>query len=123
MGSDTKEIEVAVQEGQSWSRRLSITVPAKRVQRTRGRVAEQIARGARLPGFRKGKLPTRVIEQRFGASIDQETIDRLVQEAYREALEIEGITPISQGRGRRRQVRSRRSSPSRSRSKSSRRSS
>jgi trigger factor len=98
MGSDTKEIAVAVQEGQSWSRRLSITVPAKRVQRTRGRVAEQIARGARLPGFRQGKLPTRVIEQRFGASIDQETIDRLVQEAYREALDIEGITPISQGR-------------------------
>src|SRR5690606_26175894 len=89
---------IAIQESASWSRRLSITVPADRVKRTRGRVAEQITRSAKLPGFRKGKLPTRVIEQRFGASIDQETIDRIIQETYREALETEGITPISQGK-------------------------
>jgi len=98
MTSNTSELIVAVREDNSWSRHLSITVPAERVQRTRGRVAEQIARGARLPGFRKGKLPARVIEQRFGPSIDQETIDRLIQETYREALETQGITPISQGR-------------------------
>lgn len=99
MPSNTSELKIAVQEGpSSWSRRLSITVPVERVRRTRTRVTEQISRGARLPGFRKGKLPTRVIEQRFGPSIDQETIDRLVQDAYREALEAEGIVPISQGR-------------------------
>ena len=98
MASDTSELKVAVEQGSSWSRKLSITVPAERVERTRDRVAQQIARGARLPGFRKGKLPSRVIEQRFGPSIDQETIDRLIQEAYREALDAEGITPINQGR-------------------------
>ncbi len=98
MGSDTTELKIAVEQGSSWSRRLSITVPADRVRRTRGKVAEQIAQGVRLPGFRKGKLPQRVIEQRFGPSIDQETIDRLVQEAYREALESEGIIPIDRGR-------------------------
>jgi trigger factor len=98
MASDTTGLKIAVEEGSSWNRRMSITVPADRVQRMRGRVAEQIARGARLPGFRKGKLPTRVIEQRFGPSIDQETVDQAIQEAYREALEAEGITPISQAR-------------------------
>lgn len=98
MASQTTDLKVAVQEGSSWSRRLSITVPADRVERTRGRIASQIASRAKLPGFRKGKLPTRVIEQRFGPSIDQETIDRLIQEAYREALEAEGITPINQGK-------------------------
>jgi trigger factor len=98
MASDTPDLKVDVHEASSWSRRLSITVPAARVQRTRGRVAEQIAKGARLPGFRKGKLPQRVVEQRYGPSIDQETIDRLIQEAYREALESKGITPVSQGK-------------------------
>ncbi len=98
MGSETTELKIAVEQASSWSRRLSITVPADRVKRTRGRVAEQVARGIRLPGFRKGKLPQRIIEQRFGPSIDQETIDRLIQEAYQEALEAEGIIPISQGR-------------------------
>lgn len=51
-----------------------------------------------MPGFRKGKLPESVVEQRFGAEIDQETIDRLIQETYKEALDREGITPISQGK-------------------------
>jgi trigger factor len=98
MASNTTDLKIAVQEGGSWSRRLTVTIPAERVQRTRGRVTEQIARGVRLPGFRKGKLPNRVLEQRFGPSIDQETMDRSIQEAYREAIESEGITPISQGK-------------------------
>jgi trigger factor len=97
MAADTSELKIAVQETQSWSRRLSITVPAERVKRTRGAVASQIAQRARLPGFRKGKLPQRVIEQRFGPSIEQETLDRIIQEAYREALTSQGFTPISQG--------------------------
>ena len=79
MAENTSGLTVAMQESTASSRRLSIVVAAERVERTRGRVAEQIARGARLPGFRKGKLPTRVIEQRFGPSIDQDTIDRTEQ--------------------------------------------
>src|SRR5690606_11989885 len=98
MGSELSELHIAAHQASACSRRLSITVPADRGKRTRGRVAEQVARGIRLPGFRKGKLPQRIIEQRFGPSIDQETIDRLIQEAYQEALEAEGIIPISQGR-------------------------
>jgi trigger factor len=97
MSVDTSDLKIAVEETQAWSRRLSITIPASRVARTRGAVASQIAQGARLPGFRKGKLPQRVIEQRFGPSIQQETMDRLIQEAFREALATEGLTPISQG--------------------------
>jgi trigger factor len=98
MASKTTDLKIDVRESASWSRRLSITVPAERVRRTRGRVAEQAASRLRLPGFRKGKVPTRVVEQQFGPSIDQETIDRLIQEAYREALDAEGITPVAQGK-------------------------
>jgi trigger factor len=97
MAVDTSDLKIQVQETESWSRRLSITVPSSRVARIRASVASQIANGARLPGFRKGKLPQRVIEQRFGPSIQQETLDRVIQESYRAALEAEGLTPISQG--------------------------
>lgn len=98
MASNTEDLIIAVQEESSWSRRLSITVPADRVKRTRSRIAANVTRGMRLPGFRKGKLPDRVVEQRFGEEIDLETIDRVIQEAYREALERQGIIPISQGK-------------------------
>lgn len=98
MSSDTSDLKITLQEQPAWSRRLAITVPAARVQRTRGAVASQLARNARMPGFRKGKLPSRVVEQRFGSSIEQETLDRTIQEAYREALEAQGLSPITQGK-------------------------
>ena len=98
MPAETSDLSIAVQEPSAWSRRLAITVPAERVQRLRGEVTQQLARNARLPGFRKGKLPQSLIERQFGASIDQETIDRTIQNAYREALESEGLSPITQGK-------------------------
>ncbi|HET8655888.1 MAG TPA: trigger factor [Longimicrobiaceae bacterium] len=98
MPSDTSSIDVSVQQPEPCTRRLSITVPAERVQRTRGGITAQIARNARLPGFRKGKLPTSVVERQFGASIEQETVDRTIQEAYREALDQQGLQPVNQGR-------------------------
>lgn len=98
MSSTTNsQIKVAVQEPKSWSRRLSITVPPERIRRTRSAVAGQIARNVRLPGFRKGHIPQRVLEKQFGPGIEQETLDRVIQEAYREALDQEGLRPITQG--------------------------
>lgn len=95
--SPNPEITVAVQEPKPWSRRLSVTVPRERVQRARQSVTRQIAGSVRLPGFRKGHVPQRVLEKQFGASIEQETLDRVIQEAYREALEKEGLSPITRG--------------------------
>lgn len=96
--SETNSLRVEVQEQPAWTRRLSITVPAGRVSRTRSAVRQQLAGRVKLPGFRKGHLPQKVLEQRFGPSIEQETLDRLLREAYREALESNHIQPIAQGR-------------------------
>lgn len=97
MAAETKDLRVDVQEPASWSRRLLITVPSERVQRTRKSVASQFAGKVRLPGFRQGKTPTSMIEKQFAGQIEQETVDRLIQEAYREALEGGEFNPITQG--------------------------
>src|SRR5690606_4505008 len=98
MPAETSDLTIAVQEPSAWSRRLSITVAAERVQRLRGQVTQQLVRNARLPGFRKGKLPASRAERQFGTSTDQGPIDRTIQEAYREALDSEGLSPITQGK-------------------------
>ncbi len=96
MSTDTESLTVTVEEPAAWSRVLSIIVPAERVAKTRRAISRQIAERAKLPGFRKGKMPAGVLEQRFGPAIDQETLDRMIQEAYREALEREDLSPISE---------------------------
>lgn len=98
MPATISDLKIAVQEPTSFSRRLTITVPAERVEQTRGAVAKQLSHNVRLPGFRKGKIPARMLEQRYGPSIEQESVDRLIQEAYREALQSEDFNPITQGK-------------------------
>jgi trigger factor len=90
-------LQVSVEQPSSFARRLSVTVPPERVKRIRQSVAAQITRNVRLPGFRKGKLPENLVQKQFGQAIEQETVDRVIQETYREALDQEGIRPINQG--------------------------
>jgi trigger factor len=91
------ELTVDIQEPNSWSRRLSITVPSERVRRARQSVAARIAGNVRLPGFRKGKTPSTLVERQFGPAIEQETVDRVIQETYREVLDKHDFKPITQG--------------------------
>jgi trigger factor len=95
--SSGSDLQVSVEQASSYARQLSITVPGERVQRIRRSVTQQLTRNARVPGFRKGKLPESVLARQFGPAIEQETMDRVIQETYREALEQQNIQPINQG--------------------------
>jgi len=91
------QLTVTVEQPSSFARHLSITVPQDRVERVRKAVAQQITRNVRLPGFRKGHVPQSLMDKQFGPAIQQETVDRVIQETYPEALKQENITPIAQG--------------------------
>ncbi len=97
MTIDASRLQVSVQEQERWRRRMSVTVPAAVVREEEQRTARQFASQARLKGFRKGHVPTRVIESRFGGALRKEALDNLIQEAYRQALTSERLQPISEG--------------------------
>jgi len=86
-----------VQEQERWRRRMSVTVPASVVRQEEQRAAKKLASKARMKGFRKGRVPARVIESRFGGALRREALDRLIGEAYRHALAVERLRPISEG--------------------------
>jgi trigger factor len=96
--SQKADIEVSLVEGQGWFRTMTVTVPANRVEKTRRAEAGRLSRSKRLKGFRRGKVPLSVIEQQFGAEIDDHVQQRLLDEAYREALDREELTPAGPGR-------------------------
>jgi len=90
-------LQVSVQEQERWRRRMSVTVPAAVVQEEERRAAKQLASRANLKGFRKGRVPSRVIESRFGGALRKEALDKLIGDAYRHALTNEKLRPISEG--------------------------
>ncbi|HIF22966.1 MAG TPA: trigger factor family protein, partial [Gemmatimonadetes bacterium] len=66
MTLDASNLQVSVEEQERWRRSMSVTVPASVVQQEERRAAKQLASRARLKGFRKGRVPAKVIESRFG---------------------------------------------------------
>ncbi len=76
---------------------MSVTVPSEIVREEEQKAAQQLASRARLKGFRKGRVPTHLIESRFGGALRQEALDRLVSDAYRQALASVDLRPISEG--------------------------
>jgi trigger factor len=97
MSMDVTRLQVSLEEGERWRHTLSITVPAEIVQAERQAAVKKLATRIQLPGYRAGKVPARVIEKRFGPALNQELVDRVVGEAYREVLRERALRPISEG--------------------------
>ena len=97
MGIDASKLQVTLEEGERGQRTLKITVPAELMAQERRATAQKLSKGLDLPGFRKGKVPAAVVEKRLGATLNQEVVDRVVGDAYREVLQDRDIRPISQG--------------------------
>jgi trigger factor len=97
MNLDASSLQISVEEGERWRRHMSVTIPASIVQEEERKAASQLASRARLKGFRKGHVPRKVIESRFGGALRQEALDKLVGAAYREALASRELRPISEG--------------------------
>ena len=91
-------VEVSLTEGEGWARTLTVTVSEERVSRARAAETGRLSRTLKLKGFRKGKVPAAVVEQRFGEAIDERVQQRLLDEAYREALEEAQLSPAGPGR-------------------------
>jgi trigger factor len=89
-------LKVDIERPADWARKLKITVPAERVQKERKQIASTFASRIRMPGFRKGKVPASVVEKQYGPSIDSQTLERVINAAYQEALQEQDLSPISQ---------------------------
>jgi trigger factor len=73
---------------------LSIEVPSDVVDAEIARLAGQYSRKARIPGFRPGKAPARVIKQRFKDQILHEAAQHLVSHAIDDTLRERGVEPV-----------------------------
>lgn len=97
MSLDGTKLQVDLEEGERWRRTLNVTVPADLVELERSNIAKKLAARVKLPGFRKGRVPKGVLEKRYGAALNQETLDAVIGDAYREALARQSVHPISEG--------------------------
>ena len=90
------DIQITTKKSGGVERLLEVSVPVESVRDAEEQAARRYASQVRLPGFRKGKAPAAMVRKRFAQAIRQEALESLVQEAYKEVLEREKITPAAQ---------------------------
>jgi len=89
-------MRVAVETTSGLERRLTVGVPAERVDQAVDQRLKDAAKNVRLPGFRPGKVPMRVMKQRFGAGVRQEVLGEVISQSFQEAVVSEKLRPAGQ---------------------------
>jgi trigger factor len=77
-------------------REISVEIPAEVVAKHQEALVQQYSRQARIPGFRKGKVPASMVRSKFSSEITSEMVEHLVPQYFREAVVKGGFRPVSQ---------------------------
>ncbi|ATD30087.1 trigger factor [Macrococcus sp. IME1552] len=74
---------------------LTVTVPEEEVKAGLDKAFAKVVKQVNVPGFRKGKMPRQMFEQRFGVeSLFQDALDIILPDAYANAIDEVGINPV-----------------------------
>ncbi len=89
-------MQVSVATPGGLERRMKVQVPAERVEQAVFERIRRIGSRARVPGFRPGKIPLNVLQQRFGLQAREEAVGELIRASYVEALRKSELQPAGQ---------------------------
>lgn len=84
-------MQVSVENTSNLERRMTVSIPADRLSSVIDGRLRDMASKANLKGFRKGKVPAKVIEQRFGQQVRSEAFGELVRASFDQAVRQENV--------------------------------
>ncbi len=91
-------MQVSVEKISNVERRLTIVVPVNQLEEAYEKQIAQFAKKANIKGFRPGKAPLKVIQQRFGDEARKEALGEVIQKSLYEAITEQKFRPISMPR-------------------------
>lgn len=87
-------VVVSIEDMGGCQKQVKVAVPAPAVEAESQRVAKEYRRHARIPGFRKGKVPSHIITQRFSQDIEKEVVERLLPRYWKQAEAESELEPL-----------------------------
>ena len=88
-------MDVSVEESGGLERRIKVEVPEERIEGEVNDRLQTMAKTVNMPGFRPGKVPVKVVMQRYGKQIRDEVVGEIVRTTFQEALGKEQLRPAS----------------------------
>jgi trigger factor len=86
-------MQVSVESTQGLERKLTVQVPAERIDQEVETRLRSLAKRARIDGFRPGKVPFSVVRKRFGSDVRGEVMGEVIQSTFFEAVTQENLKP------------------------------
>ena len=74
---------------------LQIELPGEQVTKEWNAIADNFVRHAKIPGYRPGKAPRKMIEAKFKKEIEEEVTKKLVSKSYRDAIAEKQLRVVS----------------------------
>ena len=96
--TQTDSLDVSVEGRRGLERRMTVRVPTVEIEKQVDMRLKKVGRTARLKGFRPGKIPPKVVRQRFGRQVRHEVMSDVIQTSYSRALAQERLHPAGDPR-------------------------
>lgn len=88
-------MQVSVETTEGLGRRMTVQVPSERVEQEVQKRLRDLGGRMRIDGFRPGKVPMKLVRQRYGQQVRSEVLNEVVQATYSEAVDQESLRPAA----------------------------
>ena len=88
-------MEVTVEKSSELKRKLTVKMPSHKLQAKIDARLSEIGKTLKLKGFRPGRIPRKILLQRYGKSVQREVVSEMIQSSLYEAIEKEKLRPAS----------------------------
>ena len=88
-------MQVSVENKGNLGRWMTVAVPSEQFEQALVSRFQRLSKQVKVPGFRPGKIPMKVIEARYGGRVLDEVAGELIQNTFREAIGQEGLKPVA----------------------------
>lgn len=89
-------MQISIENVGTLGRKLTVSLPADQLESSIRQRLNELSRTVRLKGFRPGRVPGKVIEQRFGAQVRDEAVGELIQRSFSQAVQQQKLRPAVQ---------------------------
>ncbi len=86
-------MQVTVESTGKLERRMRVELPAESIEKEIDSRLKRVGRTAKIKGFRPGKIPAKVVRQRYGKQVREEVLGEMMQKSYSEAVVQEKLNP------------------------------
>ena len=86
-------MQVSVESTGTLGRRMRVEFPAARIDQEVNSRLKKVGKTAKISGFRPGKVPPKVVKQRYGQQVREEVLSEIMQKSYSDAVQQENLNP------------------------------